>query len=255
MGRHRRPPVRGHQLRRAVVGRAALAALVGATAPAVVLTSAPVPVVVEAPPPAPELLVPDPPAPPTPVRVVSCADFPAVDSAQTALDGDRGLAPLLDTDRDGNACEVRWPRTPLDTAGDAVKDVVDDVTDTLAGRCDDSGFGGVAAHVAVVGNHLQARFPLGRILGVGSRADNPTSDHPRGLALDLFATRTAGDDLAAYVLDRRAELGVTYVIWRQRINYGNGWEPMTDRGGITANHYDHVHLSFRAGAAAADLPC
>ncbi len=35
-----------------------------------------------------------------------------------------------------------------------------------------------------------------------------------------------------------------YVIWRQRYNDGSGWDPMEDRGSITANHYDHVHVSF-----------
>jgi hypothetical protein len=34
------------------------------------------------------------------------------------------------------------------------------------------------------------------------------------------------------------------VIWRQRINSGTGWRAMEDRGSITQNHYDHVHVSF-----------
>ena len=47
------------------------------------------------------------------------------------------------------------------------------------------------------------------------------------------------------------ELGVYYIIWKQRFYmpqyniYGsvNTWNLMTDRGGVTANHYDHVHVS------------
>jgi hypothetical protein len=38
-----------------------------------------------------------------------------------------------------------------------------------------------------------------------------------------------------------------YVIWEQKIwdsrNPGAGWKPMADRGSITQNHYDHVHIS------------
>lgn len=53
-----------------------------------------------------------------------------------------------------------------------------------------------------------------------------------------------GDALAELALARQAEFGITYVIWRQRINFGSGWDPMEDRGSITQNHYDHVHTSF-----------
>lgn len=202
------------------------------------------------------------PVPPDPsARVVvalSCETIADVDTAQRALDDDPALGPVLDTDQDGIACEARWPRTPPDTGVlDDVGEAVEDVVDTLTGQCDDTGFDGVEPNVAVVGHHLQARFrlPLTRILGVGARASNPTSDHPRGLALDLLVGRVVGDQLAAYVLDHRAEFGVTYVIWRQRINYGSGWEPMEDRGGITANHYDHVHVSFESGTEPAPLAC
>jgi hypothetical protein len=38
-----------------------------------------------------------------------------------------------------------------------------------------------------------------------------------------------------------------YIIYRQRIwdvrMPSSGWVPMEDRGSITANHYDHVHIS------------
>lgn len=53
-----------------------------------------------------------------------------------------------------------------------------------------------------------------------------------------------GDALAQWALDHQAEFGVMYVIWRQRYNDGDGWSMMEDRGSITQNHYDHVHVSF-----------
>jgi hypothetical protein len=36
------------------------------------------------------------------------------------------------------------------------------------------------------------------------------------------------------------------VIWRQRIydmRGSGGWRQMEDRGSVTQNHYDHVHVS------------
>jgi hypothetical protein len=53
-----------------------------------------------------------------------------------------------------------------------------------------------------------------------------------------------GDRLAEFAVESRAAYRITYVIYRQRINLGSGWEPMEDRGSVTANHYDHVHVSF-----------
>ncbi len=53
-----------------------------------------------------------------------------------------------------------------------------------------------------------------------------------------------GDAVAAYAIANKAPSGITYVIWRQRIDTGTGWKPMEDRGGITPNHFDHVHVSF-----------
>jgi hypothetical protein len=53
-----------------------------------------------------------------------------------------------------------------------------------------------------------------------------------------------GDKVAAFALAHQGEHAIWYVIWRQRYNDGAGWDPMEDRGSITANHYDHVHVSF-----------
>lgn len=55
-----------------------------------------------------------------------------------------------------------------------------------------------------------------------------------------------GDRVANYALNNWSANRIWYVIWRQRINYndGAGWQFMADRGSITQNHYDHVHVSF-----------
>jgi hypothetical protein len=109
---------------------------------------------------------------------------------------------------------------------------------------------GTEPHVAQVGNHLLMKFP--EIQDVGGRADRTNaSDHPLGLALDfMIGTDTAlGDEIADYVLENFSEFGVKYVIWQQRINHGSGWSWMEDRGSPTANHMDHVHVSFLSGVS------
>ncbi|CAA9250604.1 MAG: hypothetical protein AVDCRST_MAG54-1961, partial [uncultured Actinomycetospora sp.] len=108
-----------------------------------------------------------------------------------------------------------------------------------------SSYGGVADSVQEVGNAMECVFPGHDVLGVGSRGGQ--SDHPSGYALDFMTT--SGDAIADCVIENKNALGVEYVIWDQRINTGSGWEGMEDRGGATANHEDHVHISFERGGA------
>ncbi|MFL6112428.1 MAG: hypothetical protein ACJ786_13890 [Catenulispora sp.] len=57
-----------------------------------------------------------------------------------------------------------------------------------------------------------------------------------------------GDGIAQYHIDHWNELGVEYVIWKQRIlpSPTGSWKPMEVRGGVTANHFDHVHVNYRS---------
>ena len=71
--------------------------------------------------------------------------------------------------------------------------------------------------------------------------DFPTSEAYGKLPTDNHAF---GDRLAEFAVSNLALYRIEYVIYRQRINSGDGWEPMEDRGGITENHLDHVHVSF-----------
>ena len=123
-------------------------------------------------------------------------------------------------------------------------------TTTVAGSADcglsTSGLGGVKPWVADAAEFLGCLFGKPQMLGVGSRGN--ASDHPTGLALDFMVSKSVGDRLAACALRNKDALGITYVIWQQRINYGSGWNAMEDRGGATANHMDHVHLSFAKSA-------
>ena len=55
-----------------------------------------------------------------------------------------------------------------------------------------------------------------------------------------------GDAVAAFIQAHAGELNVNYIIWKQRIWFpGGGWQWMEDRGSITQNHYDHVHVTIR----------
>ncbi|MFI5537256.1 hypothetical protein ACIA5H_12775 [Nocardia sp. NPDC051900] len=111
---------------------------------------------------------------------------------------------------------------------------------------------GTRPHVAQVGNLLKKTFAVADIGGAIGRSDG---DHGAGLALDLMTPDSArGDAIAEYVLANQQRFGVTYVIWRQRYNDGSGWSYLEDRGSPTANHYDHVHVSFDK-AAQGDVAC
>ncbi|MFD3707126.1 hypothetical protein ACFWUP_28660 [Nocardia sp. NPDC058658] len=113
-------------------------------------------------------------------------------------------------------------------------------------------FNGTLPHVAQVGNLLQKMFGVGDIGGAHGRYDG---DHGAGRALDVMTSNTAlGNTIADFVLANKARFGVTYVIWQQRYNDGNGWSYMEDRGSPTQNHYDHVHISFE-GSGAANIAC
>jgi hypothetical protein len=116
-----------------------------------------------------------------------------------------------------------------------------------------SGLGAVQPHVRAAAQFLGCRFGEPTMYGVAGRAG--TSDHPSGRAVDFMVDRATGDQLAACALKNRAALGITYVIWQQRINFGSGWQPMEDRGGVTANHFDHVHVSFGAAAGRSPNAC
>jgi hypothetical protein len=125
-----------------------------------------------------------------------------------------------------------------------------------SGSCDldTSGLGDVKSWVADAAQFLGCAFGEPDMLGVGSRGN--ASDHPGGKALDLMTTdESRGDAIAECALANADELGVTYVIWNQRMNTGSGWEAMEDRGGDTANHRDHVHISFddSGGSGTPDL--
>ncbi|ATY11460.1 hypothetical protein CU254_14060 [Amycolatopsis sp. AA4] len=118
--------------------------------------------------------------------------------------------------------------------------------ETPTAKACSSTLAGAQPAVAQAGNFLKQKFSVDTVGGRAGRSG--ASDHPAGLALDFMVDTKTGSALAAYVLAHQDELGAKYVIWQQRYNDGSGWSAMEDRGGETANHYDHVHVSFERGA-------
>lgn len=106
--------------------------------------------------------------------------------------------------------------------------------------------GDVKPWVGSAASLLGQKYGINSILGVGSRGN--VSDHPKGLALDFMTSGSAGDRLAAEAVKRQHQLNVEYVIWKQKIWSDNNpsWRQMEDRGSPTANHMDHVHVSFES---------
>ncbi len=84
--------------------------------------------------------------------------------------------------------------------------------------------------------------------GTRASAADP-GGHPSGLAVDymVMANGALGDAIVAYHVAQWNELGVQYLIWKQRMmsSPGGAWKPMENRGSATANHVDHVHVNYR----------
>ena len=84
--------------------------------------------------------------------------------------------------------------------------------------------------------------------------DGTGHGHNTGMSVDFMVPvgSAQGDQLAEYLTKNMNELGVYYIIWKQRFympqyniyDPANTWNLMPDCGGATANHYDHVHVSF-----------
>ena len=131
----------------------------------------------------------------------------------------------------------RWVKTsgltddrPLGTAG---------CPDTSGGSRVESG---LQPDTTRVHRAVCAKFPS--ITRWGGRSGG--GDHATGRALDIMVDTATGNEVAAFLQKHRAELGIEYIIWRQRIwrpATSNSWRGMSNRGSATANHMDHVHVS------------
>ena len=106
-----------------------------------------------------------------------------------------------------------------------------------------------------VRDEIDRRF--GPFPAIGCYRPGSDGEHPLGRACDFMLSSGGvmpaassiqkGYDIAAWAQANASRLGIMYIIYRQRIwdvrIASSGWVPMENRGSITANHYDHVHIS------------
>ncbi|MCV7139020.1 hypothetical protein H7J76_07530 [Mycolicibacterium fortuitum] len=112
---------------------------------------------------------------------------------------------------------------------------------------------GLQIETILAARAVSARFP--EILNIGGVRADSMKWHPNGQAIDVmipnYATpegKALGERIVAYALDNADRFGVNHVIFRQQI-YSRGKAPrmMSNRGGDTANHFDHVHIATNGG--------
>ncbi len=101
----------------------------------------------------------------------------------------------------------------------------------------------VSPNIKLVHEAVCAAFPEITVYGT-FRSDG---EHGQGIAVDIMVSGERGWQVAEFVREHYADLGVSYVIYSQNIwsveRSGEGWRGMEDRGSATANHYDHVHVT------------
>ena len=125
----------------------------------------------------------------------------------------------------------------------------------IAAELDDPAMNGLTDHAKKMKVALAKKFGITSFSMFRAGDDDGTGHgHNTGMSVDFMVPvgSAQGDQLAEYLTKNMNELGVYYIIWKQRFYmpqfniYGpaNTWNLMPDRGGVTANHYDHVHVSF-----------
>lgn len=111
---------------------------------------------------------------------------------------------------------------------------------------------GLKPNAIKVHRAVRATFP--QITSIGGVRRDPLPDHPSGRALDLMipsyksaSGKALGQKVALWAKANARSLGINYVIWNQHIwnieRDKEGWRYMADRGGDSANHKNHVHIT------------
>jgi len=105
--------------------------------------------------------------------------------------------------------------------------------------------------------HRAARAKFPQITTYYTLRSGMFTDHSTGRALDLMipnyksaSGKAFGYKVAAWAKANAKPLGINYVIWNQHIwniqRDSEGWRYMADRGGDSANHKNHVHITVFA---------
>lgn len=111
---------------------------------------------------------------------------------------------------------------------------------------------GVNGNAQRVAHAARSNFP--QISSMGGYRAEYGSDHGTGRAVDVMipnyrSNMALGQQIANYMRANAKSLGITYVIYNQKIwsvqRSGEGWRQMGNRGSDNANHKNHVHVSVR----------
>jgi hypothetical protein len=113
----------------------------------------------------------------------------------------------------------------------------------------------ITPRMRTVKDEVDRRF--GPFVDIGCFRAGSDGEHPLGRACDFMLSTggvlpttekvALGYEVASWAQAHASQLGIMYIIYRQKIwdirMASSGWVPMEDRGSITANHFDHVHIS------------
>ena len=113
----------------------------------------------------------------------------------------------------------------------------------------------ITPRMRTVKDEVDRRF--GPFVDIGCYRPGSDGEHPLGRACDFMLSTggvlpttekvALGYELASWAQAHASQLGIMYIIYRQKIwdirMASAGWVPMEDRGSVTANHFDHVHIS------------
>ncbi|MFI0421686.1 coiled-coil domain-containing protein [Spongiactinospora sp. 9N601] len=160
------------------------------------------------------------------------------------------------------ADDVEKRRKEAEDLIDEIEKRLDKLIPTGVGRRGDgtwapqlpTGAENITPRTRVMRDEIKERFELTSTIGCYRSGGG--GEHPLGRACDFMlstggtmpsaARQSLGDAIALWAIKNGGKIGVKYVIWKQRIYTigGSGWRGMSNRGSITQNHFDHVHISM-----------
>jgi peptidoglycan DL-endopeptidase CwlO len=168
-------------------------------------------------------------------------------------------AELADRIRE-DAADVAEQREEAEDVIDDIKDKLEDLVPLGTGRQANgswapelpSGPDNITPRTQLMREQVRKNFSLP--FAVGCFRAGSGGEHPLGRACDFMMSTggampnavnlALGDRIAEWAIKNKDKLGIKYVIWKQRINQGSGWRGMSNRGSVTENHFDHVHISM-----------
>ena len=112
---------------------------------------------------------------------------------------------------------------------------------------------GLQVDTILTARAVSGMFP--EIATIGGVRRDSMRWHPDGLAIDVMIPNyhspegiALGDRIVGFVLENAERFGIHHALWRQTSHGpGRAPRPMSNRGGDTANHFDHVHIATTGG--------